>query len=1630
MKEVTTKAVSDTPIIGATMDMTSRAGKEARVAMEIAINDFNTKTHKNITLYTKDSKGKVVQAIQNAISLIETHKVEVILGLQTMEEVLAVGEISNEAQIQAFSLLDSVPQWALDRFPFLVQASPSQFAQMKAFVAIMESYGWNRFTFIYEDINLASIQVIPYLMETIKESGVHMSSIINLSPLTSSALLEELERINSEQSRVFLVHASLETSIHLFQNAKIMGMMESGYVWITTNLITDLLYTVNSSTFLTMEGVVGLGSFFPETGSQFHDFSTKFQSKFKIQHPEEENNMPGIFAVQAYDATWIAALTMSLSTQPFLEAISSISFAGITGEVQIVNQKSTASHRFQIVNVVGKYYSQLGFWSEGLGFSKVIDDKATYETLMQILGPIIWPGRPLNTPRGWGDPTGINHLRVGVPTMAMFKKFVEVKYNDTNHNVTYTGYSIELFNETMKRLRYNMSYEFIPFNGTYDSLVEQVYLKKVDVVVGDVSVVSWRYKYADFTYPYTETGLVMIVPLTSYHDPWLFVKPFTLSMWALTIILNIYCGFVVWLIERKNSPELQGSPLNQAGIVFSLAFTRMFYTNVDDVSSNLTRMTIMAWFFAAIIIGQCYTASLTSMLTVRKLIPQVTDYETLKNSNAIVGYDQGSQVASYLVDVLGFKSQNIKGFTSPEEYANALGKKEIAAIFLVAPYAKLFLTKYCKRFITAGNTFGEAGFGFAFPKGSPMVSDFTKALLNMSESGALRDFEKRILGSERCVDQEGNQDDNGGLDIGSFWSLFLLAGGISTLALVIYSTILAFGLYLFLLSLLEVTTKAVSDTPNIGATMDMTSRAGKEARVAMEIAINDFNTKTHKNITLYPKDSKGKVVQAIQNAINLIETHKVDVILGLQTMEEVLAVGEISNEAQIPAFSLLDAVPQWALDRFPFLVQASPSQFAQMKAFVAIMESYGWNRFTFIYEDINLASIQVIPYLMETIKESGVHMSSIINLSPLTSSTLLEELERINSEQSRVFLVHASLETSIHLFQNAKSMGMMESGYVWITTNLITDLLYTVNSSTFLTMEGVVGLGSFFPETGSQFHDFSTKFQSKFKIQHPEEENNMPGIFAVQAYDATWIAALTMSLSTQTFLEAVSSISFAGIAGEVQIVNQKSTASHRFQIVNVIGKYYRQLGFWSEGLGFSKVIDDKATYETLMHILGPIIWPGRPLNTPRGWGDPTSINHLRVGVPTMAMFKKFVEVKYNDTSHSFTYTGYSIELFNETIKRLRYNMSYEFIPFTGTYDSLVEQVYLKKFDVVVGDVSVVSWRYKYVDFTYPYTETGLVMIVPLTSHHDSWLFVKPFTLSMWALTIILNIYCGFVVWLIERKNSPELQGSPLNQAGILFSLAFTRMFYTNVDDVSSNLTRMTIMAWFFAAIIIGQCYTASLTSMLTVRKLIPQVTDYETLKKSNAIVGYDQGSQVASYLVDVLGFKRQNIRPFTSPEEYAHALGKKEIAAVFLVAPYAKLFLTKYCKMSITAGNTFGEAGFGFAFPKGSPMVSDFTKALLNMSESGALRDFKKRMLGSERCEDLEGNQDDYDRLGIDSFWSLFLLAGGISTLALVIYVIKNHCLFKSISEVRKCFVHQQKRLSRKVSDVEGQEGPNAVEIT
>jgi hypothetical protein len=69
-----------------------------------------------------------------------------------------------------------------------------------------------------------------------------------------------------------------------------------------------------------------------------------------------------------------------------------------------------------------------------------------------------------------------------------------------------------------------------------------------------------RFRYAEFTQPYIESGLLMIVPVKrdKLKEKWLLMKAFTTRMWLLIVTMHLFIGFVVWLIERGRNPEFEG----------------------------------------------------------------------------------------------------------------------------------------------------------------------------------------------------------------------------------------------------------------------------------------------------------------------------------------------------------------------------------------------------------------------------------------------------------------------------------------------------------------------------------------------------------------------------------------------------------------------------------------------------------------------------------------------------------------------------------------------------------------------------------------------------------------------------------------------------------------------------------------------------------------------------------------------------------------------------------------------------------------------------------------------------------------------------------------------------------------
>ncbi|KAK1556679.1 hypothetical protein Q3G72_010032 [Acer saccharum] len=234
------------------------------------------------------------------------------------------------------------------------------------------------------------------------------------------------------------------------------------------------------------------------------------------------------------------------------------------------------------------------------------------------------------------------------------------------------------------------------------------------------------------------------------------MRPFTWKMWVVTGAILLYTMLIFWLLEHKQNPDFNGPWQNQICTALWFTFSSLFFAHRERIYSNLTRVVVVVWLFVVLILISSYAASLSSMLTVKRLKPSVTDIEWLKRNNLKVGCDGDSFVREYLENVLGFKSDNILNVSSEYNYQEEFKNNIIAAAFLEVPYEKVFITRHCEGYTATAPTNRFGGLGFVFQKGSPIAADFSKAILKLSENGVLKSLEEKNYRHDRQDTSQSN----------------------------------------------------------------------------------------------------------------------------------------------------------------------------------------------------------------------------------------------------------------------------------------------------------------------------------------------------------------------------------------------------------------------------------------------------------------------------------------------------------------------------------------------------------------------------------------------------------------------------------------------------------------------------------------------------------------------------------------------------------------------------------------------------------------------------------------------------------------------------------------------------------
>ncbi|XP_054797555.1 glutamate receptor 2.7-like [Prosopis cineraria] len=314
---------------------------------------------------------------------------------------------------------------------------------------------------------------------------------------------------------------------------------------------------------------------------------------------------------------------------------------------------------------------------------------------------------PIEAEDDAGSLLGGKKLIIGLPYKSGYTPFVDVQQlNSSNNNqvVQVGGYSINVFDATiayLKRSNYNISFEYRAFvdeegnsAGDYDALVHQIFEGKYDAVVGDVTILAKRLNYADFTLPYTHSNVKMLVKVR--HDPrlnmWIFVRPFSWSLWLSIAIISTFIGGILLFMERNVNKDSthENSPCRKQFNGISILWfpvVQAIFPERESLAKNCSRFVLAMWLILVFVLMQSYTASLSSILTIHQLQPRyLSENDVTEDPNIIVGYNHGSFVGDLLINGLKIHRSRVKSYASIKAYKEALDKgsrKVVLMLFLM-----------------------------------------------------------------------------------------------------------------------------------------------------------------------------------------------------------------------------------------------------------------------------------------------------------------------------------------------------------------------------------------------------------------------------------------------------------------------------------------------------------------------------------------------------------------------------------------------------------------------------------------------------------------------------------------------------------------------------------------------------------------------------------------------------------------------------------------------------------------------------------------------------------------------------------------------------------------------------------
>lgn len=310
------------------------------------------------------------------------------------------------------------------------------------------------------------------------------------------------------------------------------------------------------------------------------------------------------------------------------------------------------------------------------------------------------------------------------------------------------------------------------------------------------------------------------------------------------------------------------------------------------------------------------------------------------------------------------------------------------------------------------------------------------------------------------------------------------------------------------------------------------------------------------------------------------------------------------------------------------------------------------------------------------------------------------------------------------------------------------------------------------------------------------------------------------------------------------------------------------------------------------------------------------------------------------------YSGMAFELWSKIAAELKVVPEYhEF----ENYRDLVQAVASGSIDAAVTNLSITADRAKKVDFTHPWFDAGLRVMVKSDDGTSFWEVVEKLNdaghLGTYAWIVSVILAATALMTLFDRTFDVDFPKKW--REGFAESFYHVMSIATSGKSGRKNLFGWTGRIWqgfwMVCGVAVIAYITSSITSVMTAATITNQIHSVADLQGKT--VGVRTGSVSEEYMRSSFA----ETVPFDHMADAVNALVDDEVAAIVGDAPVLEYFAHSHPELAVKViGNTFRPDKYGFAFSAGSALRKPASLAIIAAQESGAAEQLRSKYFGLE----------------------------------------------------------------------------------